>query len=702
MTRPLRVVQVVDSLAAGGSERMAVRIANALTDHVDLSVLCTTRAGGPLEDEIDPRVGRLRISRRTTLDPVALAGFRRFVRTEEISVVHAHSTSVYFVRAALAALRGGPVIIWHDHNSRTEERSPLLTRLAGNSADQVLAVSDDIAAWQEAAGIEHAKIEVFPNFVDSDPPGAPPAADVPGEPGRRVVAVANLRPEKNHLGLLDSFRAVVDEVPGAHLVLVGATPDGAHREEVEQRTRALGLVDDVSIMGVRDDVPSVLAACDVGVLASTREGFPLALIEYGLAGLPVVATRVGQVAEATDGGRCARLVEPGDVAGMASALVGLLISERERTSLGAQFQEHVAQRYTARVVVPRLVQVYRDALPRPVERNVTALAHRILVVSSVVHYRASGRVFGYTPYVRELDAWSHLFGEVRIIGPLLEGEPPADTSPFASTNVTLAALPTTGGDDLVAKLRQVALVPYLLARLAAEMRRADAIHVRAPSNLGVLALPLAPLFSPRLHCKYAGMWGPFDGEPRSSRFQRWVLGSRWWRGPVSVYGRTETDPPHVLDSFSTALTAAQLARRRPRRVSAAKTPLRLLFVGRLVPTKNVDVVVEAVAGACAMGADVTLDVIGEGPALAGLVELSARMGVSDRVRFRGALPVDEVLEAYRGADVLALVSDSEGWPKVIVEAMAFGVVPIGNDRGSFPRSSRVAAASRSLPVTSRR
>jgi glycosyltransferase involved in cell wall biosynthesis len=251
--------------------------------------------------------------------------------------------------------------------------------------------------------------------------------------------------------------------------------------------------------------------------------------------------------------------------------------------------------------------------------------------------------------------------------------------------VTLAELPTTGGDDLVAKLHQVALVPYLVARLAAEMRRADAIHVRAPSNLGVLALPLAPLFSPRLHCKYAGMWGSFDGEPRSSRFQRRVLRSRWWRGPVSVYGRDETDPPHVLDAFSTALTAKQLERRRPRTLPAVRGPLRLLFVGRLVPTKNVDVIVEALARACAEGADVTLDVLGEGPALVGLVELSARVGVSDRVRFRGALSVDEVLDAYRGADVLALVSDSEGWPKVIVEAMAYGVVPIGNDRGLVPQ-----------------
>lgn len=313
------------------------------------------------------------------------------------------------------------------------------------------------------------------------------------------------------------------------------------------------------------------------------------------------------------------------------------------------------------------------------------LAQRILVVSAVIHRRWRGRLYGYTPYVREVDAWSHLFNEVRIIGPVIDGPPPDDCAPFSSENVAIVDVPATGGDTLVAKAAQALRVPLLALHLIRQMNWADAIQVRSPSNLGVVALPLAPLFSQRLHCKYAGMWGAFDGEPFSSRFQRRILVSSWWRGPVSVYGPASTDPPKVHDSFSTALTKAQLAVPRPTDDRPAGSPARVLFVGRLSEAKNVDAVIRAVTNLEQSGVRCTLEVIGDGPMRAALEALVAETELGDAVTFRGALPVDEVLSAYRRSDFLALVSESEGWPKVIVEAMAFGVVVIGNDRGLVPR-----------------
>ncbi|MEO6628528.1 MAG: glycosyltransferase [Aquihabitans sp.] len=314
----------------------------------------------------------------------------------------------------------------------------------------------------------------------------------------------------------------------------------------------------------------------------------------------------------------------------------------------------------------------------------TRRADRMLVVSAVVHHRWNGEIHGYTPYVREVDAWAHLFGELRIAGPVLDQPPHDDMAPFRSPNVTIIGLPPTGGETWSKKAVQALLVPVLCLRLMAQMRWADAIQVRCPSNLGVLAVPLAPLFSRRLHCKYAGMWGSFDGEPRSSRFQRRILVSRWWRGPVSVYGRSPTDPPNVHEAFSTALTESQLAVSRPGDNRPAGSPLRVLFVGRLSAAKHVDAVVRAIAGARAGGTECVLEVIGDGPMRASLEALTAQLDVTNSVCWSGSLPIDEVLDAYRRSDVLALISQSEGWPKVIVEAMAFGMVVIGNDRGLVP------------------
>lgn len=324
------------------------------------------------------------------------------------------------------------------------------------------------------------------------------------------------------------------------------------------------------------------------------------------------------------------------------------------------------------------------------------LADTILVVSAVIHHRHEGRLYGYTPYVREVDAWSHLFTKVRIAGPLVEGSPPSDCAPFRSDNVELVPLPATGGGTWAAKAMQIIRIPELVIRLAAQMRRADAIQVRCPSNLGLLAVPMAPLFSRRIHCKYAGMWGGFNGEPWSSHVQRWVLRSRWWKGPVSVYGQCPDDPPKIHATFSTALRKSQIDR-TPRRTARSQA-IRLVFVGRLTAAKNVDVVLQAVANVNGHGLECTLAIIGDGPERRVLERLASELGVNNVVTFYGGLPMTEVVKAYAQSDVLTLVSESEGWPKAIVEAMAFGVVPVGNNRGMVPT---IVADGRGLAIPPR-
>lgn len=319
--------------------------------------------------------------------------------------------------------------------------------------------------------------------------------------------------------------------------------------------------------------------------------------------------------------------------------------------------------------------------PRPRGR---VLAERMLIVSSVIHYRWEGRLYGYTPYVREVDAWAHLFGQIRITGPVQAGPPPDDCAQFTSENVAIRKIPATGGETWSAKLAQVLRVPQLVILLAVQMAWADAIQVRCPSNLGVLAVPMAPVFSRRLQCKYAGMWRAFPEEPRSSRFQRAVLRSWWWRGTVNAYGPRPSDPPKIHASFSTALSDVELSVPRSDEAAIDGSPLRVLFVGRLTDAKNVDVLIHAIADTRSAGVPCALEVIGNGPSRAALKALVASLALQDCIEFRGALPTEEVLEAYRRSDVLALVSESEGWPKALVEAMAFGVAVIGNDRGLVP------------------
>jgi glycosyltransferase involved in cell wall biosynthesis len=310
---------------------------------------------------------------------------------------------------------------------------------------------------------------------------------------------------------------------------------------------------------------------------------------------------------------------------------------------------------------------------------------RLVIVSHVVHYSSGNQLFAYGPYAREIDIWADLFPEVVIAAPCRAEAPAGDCLPFTRSNIWLFPQWETGGDTLAANVTQLLALPVHIWNLSRAMLRADAIHVRCPGNLGLLGLILAPLFSRRLIAKYAGQWNAYQGEPWTWRLQKRILRSWWWRGPVTVYGRWPHQPANIVPFFTSILTAEQVERARA--AAARKSccqPLRLLYVGRLSPDKNVRVLLAAVAQLKNHGIQTECKIVGEGPERQSLEAMVADSGLHDCVMFAGGIKFEDVLDYYEQADVLVLVSRTEGWPKAIVEAMAFGLICIGLDGGLVP------------------
>ena len=122
----------------------------------------------------------------------------------------------------------------------------------------------------------------------------------------------------------------------------------------------------------------------------------------------------------------------------------------------------------------------------------------------------------------------------------------------------------------------------------------------------------------------------------------------------------------------------------------------LLSVGHLIERKGHDLVV----GALPHLPECLLLVVGEGPERGALAELSARLGVADRVRFLGALPHHELPELYGAADALVLASSREGWANVLLEAMACGTPVVASNIWGNPEVVRSSAAGRLMPERS--
>ena len=223
-------------------------------------------------------------------------------------------------------------------------------------------MNQDLVDWaQITLGMPGEKVWYIQNFVTAGEPNAV-LPELPGKKNRRIICVANFRAQKDHLTLIGAMALVVQRIPDAHLLLVGDATEKLCFDLVQKKIVQKGLKNNVSLLGTRQDVSALLQASDIGVMSSISEGLPLALLEYGMAGLPSVVTRVGQCAEVLDEGKVGVLVPPSSPALLAEKLIGLLESPHRRRTLGQLFQRRVNEVYSQGPVIEQILRVYEDVL----------------------------------------------------------------------------------------------------------------------------------------------------------------------------------------------------------------------------------------------------------------------------------------------------------------------------------------------------
>jgi glycosyltransferase involved in cell wall biosynthesis len=361
----INVLQITDTLQLGGLERVAVNVANGLPRDRYRSHLGSTRAEGPLAETILPDVGRLRLARRGRWDIGALARLVGYIRANDVRILHPHGTSL-FIAVAASLFPPWPAVVWHIHFGRHADDDPgQLYRLAVRRLAGVIAVNEPLAEWVRGRlGVRADRVWYIPNFVCT-PPADEPRPELPGSDGHRVVCVANLRPEKDHANLLRAMRDVVRHVPAVHLLLLGNGGDLVCTGPIVKSMAEDGLAGHVTWLGARSDVSAVLKACDIGVLSSSSEGMPLALLEYGMNGLAAVATQVGQCPEVLDHGRAGLVVLPGSSRSLSDAIISLLHSPKQRARLGERLRQRTTLTYSAEACVNQICAVYDKVLRTP-------------------------------------------------------------------------------------------------------------------------------------------------------------------------------------------------------------------------------------------------------------------------------------------------------------------------------------------------
>ena len=363
------VMHITDTLDSGGAERMAVNLVNHLPRDRYKVFLCTTRRDGALVDSIASDVERLRLERRGRFDLKAILRLREFIAEHDIRLLHAHNTSL-FVALAASVFPPRPAVIWHHHTGRfaMEDRAARIYRLVAHRISAVIVVNQALAEWTtRRLKLPADRVRYIPNFVSEST--TQPPIELPGVPGKRIVCVANIHPDKDHSTLFHAMKQVVEQVPDAHLLLAGEARDANYLKTVTAEMVRLGLINNVALLGQQKNIPQLLNACDIGVLSSVSEGLPMALLEYGMAGLPVVATEVGQCAEVQDFGSAGIPVPPSKPDNLAEALLTLLQSAERRRELGTTLRERVLAKYSSRAVIAEVCRMYEEMLHRARARN---------------------------------------------------------------------------------------------------------------------------------------------------------------------------------------------------------------------------------------------------------------------------------------------------------------------------------------------
>ncbi len=175
-----------------------------------------------------------------------------------------------------------------------------------------------------------------------------------------ILSVGSLAPEKRVDLLIDGFEQLRGRGMDARLWIVG---DGPLRGDLEAAVTAKGLTAEVAFTGVRSDVAALMSAADLLALTSDTEGMPAVVLEAGYMGLPVVATRVGALADCVRDGETGILIEPNDSREVATALAALVGEPGRRKTMAEAARRHVRRYFTMDVIAAQYLDFYFSLHP---------------------------------------------------------------------------------------------------------------------------------------------------------------------------------------------------------------------------------------------------------------------------------------------------------------------------------------------------
>ncbi len=372
---------------------MVINLAKGLDRDKFKSIVCCLNSKGKFADELEKEGIRvIELKKRWKFDFSVIKKLIEIIKENKINIVHTHLWGANFWGRLAAQKASVPVIISTEHNSDTW-KTPLhfvIDRYLAAKTDRIIAVSKSVKEFYvKNVGIPSGKIEVIYNGISISEHRSQitehskshsvhsPQSTVHSQdnyirkqlaisPDETVIAmIGRLVPQKGHKDFLLALKVLTGcgfKVKG---LIVGSGPQEMYLKQVCDN---LALNGNVIFTGVRSDIPELFKAIDMIALPSTREGFPMIILEAMSAGVPVVASSVGGVPEVITNGFNGLLVEPENHTELKAAFAKLIHDERLSNSLIDNARATVAKEFNLRNMIDSTQglyeKIYESKLPK--------------------------------------------------------------------------------------------------------------------------------------------------------------------------------------------------------------------------------------------------------------------------------------------------------------------------------------------------
>jgi glycosyltransferase involved in cell wall biosynthesis len=367
----MRVAVVIDSLKVGGAQRLVAAYAsNAAAHDITPLIISLHRESAPVITDAIRSAG-IEI---VTLPATSLFSVRRFrqlvqlLEDRKIEIVQTHLIYSNILGSAAARVAGVPVIATlHSTHVRGGWKSKQLKRVEDlvlrQFATRILAVGNMVEAANKTR-YGGRKLDVIPNGIQMPGPVQPESREqLRRELGSNVsdpiiITVGRFSQAKGYEDMIKAFSLLRDHGKKPVLLMVGS---GNQAESIQAQVDSLNLHESVILAGERQDVPQLLAASDVFASSSHREGLPLAVLEAMMAGLPVVATSVGDIPNVVTE-ETGVIVPPHQPEQLAAAIEKLLDDPEQRQLMGRAARQRAIHEYSVDAWMKRHVALYEELL----------------------------------------------------------------------------------------------------------------------------------------------------------------------------------------------------------------------------------------------------------------------------------------------------------------------------------------------------